>query len=170
MNSKWELNNMPTENADIFTLAKFGDLEKFKDSFDIKLVNQKSSNGSGLLHYAISGNNFEIASFLLDKGIDINMTNVDGQTALHLICVNQDLKVANELLKRDIGINLKDKYGNNALWTAVINCKGENYEMVELLMNHQPDTSNENSAGRSPLGFAKQVGNERLISILLKGK
>ena len=38
---------MPTDNADIFTLDKFGDLEKFKDSFDIGLVNIKSSNGSG---------------------------------------------------------------------------------------------------------------------------
>ena len=38
---------MSTENVDIFTLAKFWDLEKFKDSFDIGLVNIKSSNGSG---------------------------------------------------------------------------------------------------------------------------
>lgn len=160
---------MPTENTDIFTLAKFGDLKTFKSSFHNKLLNKKSSNGSGLLHYAISGNNFDISSFLLDEGININMTNVDGQTGLHLICVNQDLKVATELLKRGIDINIKDKYGNSALWTAVFNCKGKNYEMVETLMNYHPDILNKNIAGRSPLDFAKQVGNERLINILLEG-
>ena len=101
---------MPNENADIFTLAKFGDINEFKNSFDIDLVNQKSSSGSGLLHYSISGKNFVIASFLLDQGVDINMTNVDGQTALHLICVNQDLQIAKELLHREIDINKKDKY------------------------------------------------------------
>jgi uncharacterized protein len=153
-----------------FTLAKFGDLEKFKGNFDIDLMNKKNSNGSGLLHYAISGNKFDIASFLIDKGIDVNMTNVDCQTALHLICVNQDLKVAKELLQRGIGINIKDKYGNNALWTAVFNYKGKNYEMVEQLMNYHSDILNKNNAGRSPLDFAEQVVNERLINILLERK
>lgn len=164
------MNNMPTEDADIFTLARFGDIEKFRNIFDIDLVNIKSSNGSGLLHYAISGNNFEVASFLIDKGIDVNMTNIDGQTALHLICINQDLRIAKELLQKEININIKDKYGNNALWTAVFNCKGKNYEMVELLMSYHPDILNKNNAGRSPLDFAKKVGNERLINTLLEGK
>jgi uncharacterized protein len=78
---------MPTEKADIYTLAKFGDLASFISNFDQNLLNEKSSSGSGLLHYAISGNRFDIASFLIDQGIDVNMTNADGQTALHLVCV-----------------------------------------------------------------------------------
>ncbi|WP_043930594.1 ankyrin repeat domain-containing protein [Bacillus sp. EB01] len=159
---------MPTENADIYTLAKFGDLESFMRNFDKKQMNKKSSSGSGLLHYAISGNRFDIASFLIDQGIDVNMTNADGQTALHLVCVNQDLTVAKQLLERGIDVNLKGKYGNNAIWTAVFNCKGRNYEMVELLMTYNPDIHNKNKAGKSPLDFAKQVGNEILITILLE--
>ncbi|WP_218668079.1 ankyrin repeat domain-containing protein [Virgibacillus proomii] len=110
---------MPTEKADLFTLAKFGDLKSFKEKFDIELINRKSDDGSGLLHYAILGNNFDISSFLIEKGIDINMRNTDGQTALHLICMNQDLKVADKLLQRGIDMNIKDKYENNALWVAV---------------------------------------------------
>jgi uncharacterized protein len=159
---------MPTEKADIFTLAKFGDLETFKIKFDIGDINKKDENGSGLLHYAISGNKFDIALFLINNNIDVNMTNSDGQTALHLICINQNLNVAKELLQRGIDINLRDKYGNNAMWTAVFNCKGRNYEMVELLMKYNPDISTKNNAGRSPLDFAKQVGDEKLINILLK--
>lgn len=159
---------MPTEKADIFTLARFGDLESFKSKFMINDIDTKDEGGSGLLHYAISGSKFDIASFLINKGIDVNITNSDGQTALHLICVNQNIDVAKELLQRSADINLRDKYGNNAMWTAVFNCKGRNYEMVELFMTFNPDIMTKNNAGRSPLDFAMQVGNEKLIDILLK--
>lgn len=159
---------MPTEKADIFTLARLGDLETFKSKFNISEINRKSEKGSSLLHYAISGSKFDIASFLINSGIDVNLTNSDGQTALHLICVNQNINVAKELMQKKADINLRDKYGNNAMWTAVFNCKGRNYEMVDLFMNFNPDVLTKNNAGRSPLDFAMQVGNEKLINILLK--
>jgi uncharacterized protein len=159
---------MPTERADIFTLAKFGDLESFKSKLNISELNRKSESGSTLLHFAISGSKFDIALFLIKSGIDVTLTNSDGQTALHLICVNQNVDVAKELLNKNADINLRDKYGNSAMWTAVFNCKGRNYEMVELFMNFNPDILTKNNAGRSPLDFAMQVGNEKLIDILLK--
>ncbi len=159
---------MPTDKADIFTLAKFGVLETLKRKFNINEINKKSESGSNLLHYAISGGKFDIATFLINNRINVNYINLDGQTALHLICVNQNLDVAKELLKKGADINLRDKYGNNAMWTAVFNCKGRNYEMVELFMTLNPDIMTKNNAGRSPLDFAMQVGNEKLINILLK--
>jgi hypothetical protein len=159
---------MPTEKADIFTSARFGDLDTFKNKFNVSEINKKSDGGSSLLHYAISGSKFDIASFLINNGIDVNLTNSDGQTALHLICVNQNIDVAKEMLQNNADISLRDKYGNNAMWTAVFNCKGRNYEMVELLMTLKPDIMTKNNAGRSPLDFAMQVGNEKLIDILLK--
>ena len=54
------------------------------------------------------------------------------------------------------------------MWTAVFNCKGRNYEMVELFMMFNPDIMTKNNAGRSPLDFSMQVGDEKLIDILLK--
>ncbi|MCX7571774.1 ankyrin repeat domain-containing protein [Tumebacillus sp. DT12] len=159
---------MPTEKADIFTLARFGNLETFRRTLDISEINKKSEGGSSLLHYAISASKFDIASFLINNGIDLNLTNSDEQTALHLICVNQSIYVAKELLQNKVDINIRDRFGNNAMWTAVFNCKGMNYEMVELLMTFNPDVMTKNNAGRSPLDFAMQVGNEKLIDILLK--
>ncbi|MGI6085763.1 MAG: ankyrin repeat domain-containing protein [Acetivibrionales bacterium] len=112
------------QKKQIFTLVRFGDPETFKSKFNISEINKKSESGSSLLHYAISGSEFDIASFLINSGIDVNLTNSDGQTALHLICVNQSIDVAKELLKKGADINLRDEYGNNAMWTAVFNCKG----------------------------------------------
>lgn len=157
---------MPGENSDIFVLAKFADIETFTSKFNIKDINSKSENGSGLLHYAISGNKFDIAMHLINSGINVNMTNAEDQNALHLICVNQNIEVAMALLDKGADINWRDKFGNTPMWTAVFNCKGKNYAIVELFIRYNPDVMTKNKAGRSPLDFAIQVGNERLIELL----
>lgn len=159
---------MPTDKADIFTLARLGDLATCKSKLNRCEINQKSDSGSSLLHDAISGNKFDIALFFINSGIDVNLTNSDSQSALHLICINQNVDVAKELLYRGANLNLRDKYGNNAMWTAVFHCKGRNYKMVKLFMAFNPDISTPNKAGKSPLDFAMQVGDEKLINILLK--
>lgn len=157
---------MPTEKADIYTLAKMGDIESFVKNFVAEEINNKSEYDSGLLHYAISGNKFDIAMLLIDNNIDVNMINADGQTALHLISINNNLDIARELLQKGIDINIRDKNGNNAMWTAVFNCRGKNYEMVRLLMSYKPDITTKNKAGRSPIDFAIQIKDEALINIL----
>jgi ankyrin repeat protein len=159
---------MPTEKADIYTLAKFGDLETFKKALRIEDINKKNESGSGLLHYSISGGKSDIAMFLIENGIDVNQTNENGQTAVHYICNYPNIEVAKKILDCGGDINKKDKYGNNALWTAVFNCKGRYYDMVELFMEYNPDTITKNNAGRSPLDFAIQVGNDKLIGLLNK--
>ncbi len=161
---------MPTEKADIFTLAKLGDLETFKEFFINEYINIKNEYGSGLLHYAISGKKFDIALFLIQNTIDVNTTNSDGQTAMHLICINQNLEIAKELLEKGIDINLRDKYGNNAMWTAVFNCKEKNYDMVRLLMKYNPDISTKNKAGCSPIDFTKKINDKVLLEILEQEK
>lgn len=167
---------MPTKKADIYTLAYFGNLEAFLKKFNYEQINDKDENGAGLLHYAISGDQFDIAMFLIDTGIDVNMidTNAHGQTALHFICVYNEctdnhLRIAKKLLEKGIDINIRDTYGNNAIWTATLHCKGRNYDMVKLLMQYNPDITTKNKSGRSPLDFAIQVKNEKLIDVLLKG-
>lgn len=157
---------MPTEKADLYTLARFGDFEAFKNKFVLGKINKKNEYGTGLLHYCIAGENHDISMFLIINGIDVNMTDENGNTPLHLIAEHPNLDVAKEILNRGGDINIRNKYGNNALWTAVFNCKGRYYELVELFMKKTPDTTTKNNAGRSPIDFAKQVGNEKLIRIL----
>lgn len=157
---------MPTNTADLYTIAKLGDLELFKEKFDIQLMNIKNERGSSLLHYAISGKQFDIALFLIEQGIDVNLKNSDGQTALHLLASNQNINILNELLHKDVDVNIRDKYGNSAFWSAVFNCKGKNYEFVELLLKKSPDIRTKNNAGRSPLDFALQINDTKLITLL----
>ncbi|MCD1258189.1 ankyrin repeat domain-containing protein [Paenibacillus athensensis] len=158
-----------SEKANIFTIAQLGDLELFKRKFSPNDIHIKSDAGSSLLHYAIAGRNYAIANFLLKNGIEVNLTNTDGQTPLHYIGEFPDIATAQTILEKGGNLNIRDKYGNNALWTAVFNCKGKYYDMVELFMPYKPDVGTKNKAGRSPLDFAIQTGNDKLIALLQKG-
>ena len=148
---------MPTDKAD---------LKAFKDKFNIKSINEKDEYDSELLDYAIEGEKTDTALFLIENGIDVNLVDEDKQTALHYVCNYPNIEVAKSILDHGGNINKRDKYGNNALWTAVFNCKGRYYEMVELFMKYNPDVTTKNNAGRSPLDFAIQVGNDKLIKML----
>jgi ankyrin repeat protein len=154
------------EDAGIFTIAQYGEFQDFIKRFSEDDINMKSTAGSGLLHHAIAGRNEDIALFLLEKEIDANMTNSEGQTALHLITFYPNLRIAKELLAKGADINSRDKCGNSSLWSAVFNCKGKLYDIVELFMTYKPDVTTKNKAGRSPLDFAIQVGNDTLINML----
>jgi uncharacterized protein len=66
---------MPTEKADAYTLARFGDFKSFINKFYLESINEKDEFGTGLLHYAITGENYEISLFLIENGIDVNMLN-----------------------------------------------------------------------------------------------
>lgn len=178
--NKWCQNNIQRyvgnkENPNIFILARFADLETFIKYLILEDIN-KEDGEYGLLHYALAGKNFETALFLIDQNIDVNMRDSNGQTALHYISEKQvvfeeqnlNVFVAEKLLEHGADINIKDKYGNSAFRTAVFNCKGRNYEMVDLFMKYNPDILTKNNFGNSPLDTATKFGDEKLINILLK--
>lgn len=150
----------------LFSIAQYGTFDEFVQEFELNILNQKNDNGSSLLHVAIAGENFDVAQFLVDQGIDVNLVNRDGQTPLHLIATKNNIKLAKILLESGADISIRDRYGNNPMWTAVFNCKGKFYDMVELFCKYKPDVTTKNNAGKSPLDFAIQVGNEKLIKLL----
>ncbi|MFJ7729308.1 ankyrin repeat domain-containing protein [Neobacillus sp. NPDC097160] len=158
---------MPSEKADIFVLARFGDFEKFKNHFNLDDIHKKEY-GHSLLHQSIAGRQFEISLFLIDNGIDINMTDEDGFTSLHYIAIYPNLTVAKEILNRGGDINIRNKYGNSALMTAIVECKGRYYDLVELFLQYNPDTTLKNNTGLTPIELAKKRGYEKLINMLEK--
>ncbi len=155
--------------SSLHDIAQLGDFETFIKEFKKEYLNSKDKySGLNLLQCAIVGRKFDTALFLINQGIDIFVVGKDkGSTVLHLIADYQDIEIAKLLLEKGADINIRDKYGNNAMWTAVLYCRGRYYEMVELFMKYQPDITTKNNAGRSPLDFAMQVNNQRLIDILL---
>ena len=153
---------MPTQKAGIFTLAQFAktpeEKEWFYKKFKLGVINDKDEYGSGLLHYAIAGRNFDIALFLIEKGIDLNMVDSDGNTALHTLV---QVRANNE--SHDT-----DKYGNTALWHAChfANHVTKDYRMVKLLLKYHSDVNSKNNRNDSPLDLARERGLKDLQEIL----
>ncbi len=149
----------------IFTLASTGTIEEFKSSFVPANLNDKDSNGSSLLHYALADEQFDVAEFLIEEGINVNLTNANLQTSLHLIALKKNKEMTQKLLEQNADLNAIDKFGNQPLWTAVFNARGD-YRIVELFVSNGANSNNVNKAGRSPLDFAKQINDKVLIQIL----
>ncbi len=103
---------MPTELADIYTITKFGEVEKLREKLVEEDINKKNEHGSSLLHYAISGGKKESALFLMEKGIDVNLTNYEGQTALHLTCASGDVIIAEKILENGGDIHMSDLHNS----------------------------------------------------------
>jgi hypothetical protein len=85
-----------------------------KQGSEIKHLSDGSWNG---FHYACSSGNFNIAKFLVEKGVfDINQTNTWGMTGFHYICKGYpNLEIIQYLIHKGCDINLTDEHGCTAL-------------------------------------------------------
>jgi ankyrin repeat protein len=102
---------------------------------------------------------------LLSRGINVNQRDKKGRTPLHYAAAHNRLSLAKEIINKGGDINIADVHGNNALWTAVFNARG-NYELVELFVEKGGDSLTKNKYNRSPLDFANQINDKKLIELL----
>lgn len=148
-------------------MVRFNESENYYsniDDIDIDILNEYSQN---LLHHAVAKDRVEIAVDLIARGINVNQKDYNGQTPLHYAAVHRRTEIVREIINGGGDVNIRDNYGNNALWTAVFNARG-NYEIVKLFTDKGGDALTKNKAGRSPLDFARQIGDKKLIEILTR--
>lgn len=153
-------------NLKIFNAARFGDFDSFLKLFDKNNINLLNDDGYSLLHLSISGKQLQIIDYLLNNGINVNLQDRQGSTALHYLCERHNISLCKKVLSLGADVNIRDNYGNNALWTAVVNCKQQYYDIVELLMKYSPDVDTKNKYGRSPSDFAAQIDDVKLQDLL----
>lgn len=151
----------------VFDLVESDQLDELKKFVNEDNVNQFINEyDQNLLHEAIAENSPAIFKYLLYCNIDINKLDKDGKTPLHYSTAYNNYDFTKMLLdSKGIEKGIKDRYGNNPMWVAVFNSDGY-YDVVKLLQNHKVDSKSKNNANRSPLDFAKQIGDDELIKIL----
>tara|TARA_B110000879_G_C10997114_1_gene441571 strand:- start:63 stop:905 length:843 start_codon:yes stop_codon:yes gene_type:complete len=108
--------------------------EAFKEGAD---VNMRNDNGVWFLLVASGHGNARMVNLLLEKGIDVNITDEDdyNNTALSTAVRNANYDVVELLLEKGADINKENNNGDTPLIHAI---KFEDYDMVQLLLEH-PD-------------------------------
>ncbi len=109
----------PKEES-IFDLIMQGKYDEAKSRFKTKTdINAVDEDGNTALHLAAKVNEADLASFLVIKGADSEITNKAGETALHVAIKNDSLETAKILAIVHGNIFAKDASGNMALELAL---------------------------------------------------
>lgn len=142
------------------------------------LLNSKYlNNGNGkyitILHYATIELSKKSLLFLLEKNIDINLTDDELNTALHEASRVGNYEAITILLKKDPNIMLENYNSERSLHLAAKN----NYtEIVELLLNFarlnyaiyfQNYIDGKTTEGMSALHYAAENNNDQMLNLLL---
>ena len=152
---------------EIFSIIRNGLTEHYHLSISSTPINCDNELGQNLLQEAIAYYRNSIAVDLVNRGININHQDNRGLTPLHYCVQHNNLTIAELLLAKGGKVNILDSSGNNPLWYAVFYADGD-YQFVKLLIKYGADALSKNKAMRSPLDFAKEIGDEVMTKILLK--
>jgi ankyrin repeat protein len=115
---------------------------------------------------AIKARDAKAAIALIDRGMDVNLSQADGATALHWAAHWDDLDVAARLIRAGAKVNTADDSGVTPLYLASAN---RNTAMVELLLKGGANPRLARRSGVTPLMAAARTGEASLVRMLLAG-
>ena len=152
---------------DVFQIVRREGIETFKSAISSGDTSKTTDGNRTLLHVALAyGRPVEFIEKLIQLGADVNAVDTNGETPLHYAAVHGRITEAAVLLQSGGDVSLADKHGNTPLWAAVFNARGV-YDLVRLMMARGAHCAQKkNRHGRSPLDFARQIGDETLVAIL----
>lgn len=154
----------------IIDFVENNDIDNVKKEIALGVNKWVDQFGYSVLHIALSKGFDEIASLLIEGGIDTNLQDLNGQTALHYCAFYNKTHLAKEILDNNGRLDIQDKYGNQPLWTAVINDKGfgNRVEIVELFILRGADFHHKNKVGESPISAAKDLEYDEVLAAMQK--
>jgi ankyrin repeat protein len=105
--------------------------KNFKQETPLHFIVAEGFNDDDEDNFVIFNNH---VAFLLKRGADPNIENVDGQTSLHLAAKRGKLDTVQLLIEKDADVNVKDKNGETP--NDIAERLGKN-EVAEYLRGHQ---------------------------------
>lgn len=125
-----------------------------------------SVNGvSTALHWAAWNGREAMVGPLLDKGTNVNATNLNGRTALHWAAWSGNEGIVKILLEKEANISIKD----NKMWTALHWSAWKGHlAVVKLLLDNGADTTAKDRDGKTALDWAAASKHEAVVELMLE--
>ena len=124
-------------------------------------VNDFQNDRKNLLIVAIEHNKLDLVDYLIDKGIDLNYTDLrTNKTAIFYSCEKGFQGVSKKLIDKGIDLNSQDKYGNTAIMR---NLTFHYCEILFDLMIQKTDWSLKDIYGNDLFQFLTEDEKEKLI-------
>lgn len=137
---------------------------------DNDALKETDSGGSSYLHICVIHGNIELAKFVIDKGIDVNIQDKKGATALHYCAVYNQFEIAKYILENNGNLDISDKFGNQPLWTATFNIRKDlsGLDILELFLNKGADIDHKNNVNKSPWLLANDISFDPTVQLMSK--
>ena len=122
------------------------------------------NHGDTVLIVAISVNNIEAISLLLNAGVEVNAQDSNGWTALMTVAGGGNAEKVKLLLNAGAEVNAKSNNGATALMLAA---NTGNAEAVKLLLDAGSEVNAKENDGWTALMLAARKGNAEAVKLLL---
>lgn len=128
-------------------------------------IDVRSDRGQTPLHWAASGNQPQVIDWLVENGASVLVKDNEGQSPLMIACWRERADAVRQLLTYDgVDVDEGSCYNWTPLGAAIM--RGDQ-EIVQLLLDHDPDVDARNRGGRTPLTMAVRSGNVDCVNALL---
>jgi uncharacterized protein len=159
----------PVEHdAPLVLAARKGDMAAVRAQLDANPkpdVNQRSSDGTTALHWAVYRNDADLVDRLLAAGANVKATNDYGATPMSEAAVVGNVRVLKKLLSAGADVESTNADGQTAL---MIIARTSNIEAAKLLLSKRAKVNaREQWRGQTPLMWAAAEGQPEMVKLLI---
>lgn len=150
--------------TDVFEIARKGTISQAEAvvKTNPKAFNVVNENGFTPLILACYRGNNEVAKYLINQGVDINVKS-DMGSALMASIVKGNNEIAQLLINNKANLNLTDNQGTTALMYAV---QFKNKEIIKWLLANNANKDLKDNKGKTAFEYAVFSTNEEIINLL----
>ena len=160
--------SLPVLSQEIHSAVQKGDIEKIKTLLEQNpgLINAKDTRqGLTPLHWAAYIGKKDVATLLIEKGADVNVTGQFNDTPLHYSILGSHKSVAEFLISKGAYVNSRFADGKTSLHFAVSMGKTD---MVKMLIENGADIDIRDSSGLTPLYGSVTGSNGEIVNLLME--
>ena len=132
-------------------------------------INIVPSSFADIFKAAEKGMVEDVRYFIEQKGVDVNLTNLNGNAPLHFAVDNPDISVIKDITTIGANVNAKNNDGNTPLYFAARD--NSNAEFLECLVSKGANVNEKCLNGYTPLHIAAQCNaNVGILEYLISHK